>query len=118
MANIANAKARRVRVRIMPTRSPRKLQDERNDRLRVLVRQIIDKDFDGNQAAAAKALGVSGATIHDFLAGKRGAGNRLIDGITAYTGRSSTDYWHGPTVEYEPGQRRTIPSTALGQHPQ
>lgn len=64
------------------------LGNARNEVLRRLVREVLVTDFDGTQAAAARALGVSGATLSDFLMSKKGAGSQLQDGLVKYLRRS------------------------------
>lgn len=60
----------------------------RNDVLRHLVRDLVSADFADTKADAARALGVSAATIGDFLSGKKGAGSTLQDALVRYLGRS------------------------------
>lgn len=68
--------------------SHRSFGEDRNAALRDVVRKIVDERFDGNSSATAKALGLSPAALHDFLAGSRGAGMKLLDGLVALTGKS------------------------------
>lgn len=60
----------------------------RNETLRRLLRELVATDFGGTAASAAKALGVSGATLSDFASRKKGAGAQLQDGLTRYLRRS------------------------------
>ena len=48
--------------------------DDRNERLRALLAKLCAERFEGNQAATARALGITGASLSDILAGKRGVG--------------------------------------------
>lgn len=60
----------------------------RNSVLRQLVQDLVAKDFGGTKADAARALGVSQATVGDFLLRKKGAGPALQDALVRYLGRS------------------------------
>lgn len=52
------------------------------------VRELVDGEFRGNQAEAAKALGVSGATVSNFLSRKTSVGSGIERGVTRYLRRS------------------------------
>lgn len=98
-------------------RGTKSLDVERNERIRGILRDVLVRNHEGNQAALARAMGtVTPATVSDFLAGKRGAGESLIAGLARITGRTPADI-RGERVEYDPGQDRGIPPTALGHHP-
>lgn len=94
--------------------SNRDLGAERNDALRRAVRTLIERDFAGNQSAAAKAFGVSAAAISDLLSGKRGGGMKLIDGIRAYTGGSFDAVVAGDDDHAQVARYRT--ANVLGNH--
>ena len=51
---------------------------EKNARIRILLREVVQADFGGSQSKAAKDLGVSQSYLSEVLAGKRGAGAKLI----------------------------------------
>jgi transcriptional regulator with XRE-family HTH domain len=96
--------------------SNKTIGEERNSAVRAVVRGLIEKSFEGDQAAAAKAFGVSPSLVSEFLSGKRGAGMKLLDGIAAYTGRPIDEIVrHRPAeeirVEYDeryPNRARAI----------
>lgn len=64
------------------------LGSARNTVLRRIVRDVVARDFGGTKADAARALGISAATVGDFLNEHKGAGPSLTDALTAYLGRS------------------------------
>lgn len=88
------------------------LKHEQNERLRQIVRDLVDKDFAGNTTAASRALGVTQPLLSELLAGGRGAGPKLIQGLADYTGRSTDDLYGRPLLPLPPGGYQT-----LGQHP-
>lgn len=96
-------------VRGMTSKS---LRPEQNERLRGIVRELIDRDFDGNGTAAAKAFGVAQGMISEFLSGGRGAGPKLIQGIADYTGRSIDDLYGRPVLPIAQGGHELIGSRA------
>lgn len=62
---------------------------ERNDLLREIVKSIRDRQFKGNSSATSRALKLeSPGYLHEFLAGGKGAGMRVIEGLVAHTGRT------------------------------
>ena len=64
--------------------SSKSVEPKENERLRAAVRAWQDQSFGtarGAQRAAAKVLGVTPTGLSDFLAGKRGAGVRLMRSI-------------------------------------
>lgn len=61
---------------------------ERTDAMRRLMRSVVQAEFNGNQAAAAKAMRFTPATLSNFLAGKTQAGPKIEDGLTGYLRRS------------------------------
>ncbi len=63
--------------------------DEQNSAIRAAVREIVERDFGGTKATAAEALGVTAASLGDFLNGKKGIGNKLLAGIARYTGSTT-----------------------------
>ena len=85
MQLVAKANTRGTTVPLMgrPT-----LGSARNEVLRRLVRELLTADFGDTQAPAARAFGVSPATLSDFISGKKGAGNQLQDGLSKYLRRS------------------------------
>lgn len=50
------------------------LAEQRNQRLRTTLTRLRDTKFGGNQAATARAIGITAASLSDILAGKRGVG--------------------------------------------
>jgi hypothetical protein len=61
---------------------------ERNEALRRLVRELRDADFGGNLTQTARAVGVSTPTLSDFLAAKKGAGEKITEGLERHLRRS------------------------------
>lgn len=57
--------------------------DERNERVRLLVRGLVERY--GTITAAAKAIGVEQPTLSDLLSKKRGAGIELLDALSRVT---------------------------------
>jgi hypothetical protein len=56
----------------------RAVDDELNETLRTLVRELMRDRYDGNASRIARELGVSQAFVSDLLSRKRGAGMALI----------------------------------------
>lgn len=56
--------------------------------MRRLMRAVVQSDFGGNQAQAAKAMRFTPPTLSNFLAGKTQAGPKIEDGLTGYLRRS------------------------------
>lgn len=75
---------------------------EQNDALRALVREIVVERFGSNKSKAAEALGVTGAALGEFLASKRGIGNKLLSGLANLTGRSRGDLLGEEDTSEEP----------------
>lgn len=94
--------------------SDRALPPAQNDELRRRLRELVTAKYEGAIGQAAKALGVSHATISDVLAGKRGVGQKLLDGMANVTGQS-LDVLLGRRVELDPAPVRD--GDRLGQHP-
>lgn len=94
--------------------SDRALPTAQNEELRRRIRELIATRFDGTLTHAAKALGVSHATLSDVLSGKRGVGQKLLDGMANVTGQS-LDVLLGRRVELDPAPARE--GGQLGQHP-
>jgi transcriptional regulator with XRE-family HTH domain len=67
------------------------LAPERNERLREIVRSFVAEMFDGNVTRAAARIGVSQPLLSEFLAGGRGAGPKLLEGLADALGRSVDD---------------------------
>lgn len=51
------------------------------------LRALVVTDFEGNQQATAKALGVSRATVNQLINGHKGPGQPVMDGLVAYLRR-------------------------------
>lgn len=64
------------------------LDPERNASARKFVEVLVKKDFGGNTTGAAKQFGISQSLLYEFLAGTRGAGMKLLDGVSRYSGQS------------------------------
>lgn len=94
--------------------SDRALPAAQNEALRRRLREMVNARFDGVLTHAAKALGVSHATLSDVLSGKRGVGQKLLDGMANVTGQS-LDVLLGRAVELDPAAARG--GDRVGQHP-
>lgn len=114
MLNVATATVRLGSVRYMPRTSDRALPPAQNERVRGILRELVRVEFAGAVKKTADALGVTHATVSDVLSGKRGAGQKLLAGIAAHTGRSLDDLV-GHVVVYDPAATRT--GSRLGLHP-
>lgn len=79
----ANFFARRLPPMGRPT-----IGAERNEALRRLVRELRDVDFAGNLTQTARAVGVSVPTLSDFLAAKKGAGEKITEGLERHLRRT------------------------------
>lgn len=112
MHDVASATPDALTLRHMA--SERALPQAQNDALRRRLRDLIALRFGGVITHAAKALGVSHATISDVLSGKRGVGQKLLDGMANVTGQS-LDVLLGRSVELDPAAARG--GDQLGQHP-
>ena len=60
------------------TTHSKSLPSEHNERLRGVVRELVDGEFQGNASRAAKAFGVTQSLVSEFLAGARGANSRKL----------------------------------------
>lgn len=83
--------------------SPRALSPEVNARLRQRIRDLIASRYGGTARDAARALGVSHATISDVLSGNRGVGHKLLSGLADVTGLS-IDVLMGREQEPDPAE--------------
>ncbi len=94
---------------------------EQNAALRALAVEVINRDFKGktSRAAVARPHPVAHPTLFDFVNGNRGAGIRVIEWLSARTGKSMDTLLGlgeaGVRVEYDrsPG----IAPTSIGNHP-
>lgn len=75
------------------------LSDDANERIRKILRALIDRDTSGNITHFAKRLDVTGPGLNEFLSGKRGAGGKLLTAIADYTGRTMDDLMGRPSAE-------------------
>lgn len=66
---------------LYPVPSHKSLSAEANEKLRAKLRTYIADECDSEGRIAAEKLGVTGATISDFLSKKRGAGPKLLAGF-------------------------------------
>jgi hypothetical protein len=65
-------------------KSGKALQGEQNEAVRFAVRKLVDRDFAGKALLAARAFGISQPSLSNFLAGKTGAGVRLLTAFSRY----------------------------------
>lgn len=93
------------------------LGPDANEAVRLLVQEIVDREFEGNRAAAARAIGVSQSFVQELLAGRRGAGNKLLRKLSEYTGRT-LDELSGVAPRDAAGARGLVPASALGAREQ
>lgn len=112
MMLVATATSGALTIPRMP--SDRALPPRQNEELRRRLRELIASKYDGTLTHAAKALGVSHATLSDVLSGKRGVGQKLMNGMANVTGQS-LDVLLGRAVELDPAAVRG--GDQLGQHP-
>jgi len=70
------------------TAKTKALEKAQNETVRAIARRIVKEQFDDNQSAAARALGISQSMLHEFIADppKRGAGVRMLNGVASYLG--------------------------------
>lgn len=57
------------------------IDDEANENLRNLARDLMNERFDGSVTKFARGLGMRQPSVSDFLSRKRGAGMALIRGL-------------------------------------
>lgn len=86
--------------------SDRALPPAQNDALRRRLRDLVATKYGGTITHAARALGVSHATLSDVLSGNRGVGQKLLNGMADVTG-STIDALLGRSVELDPSAART-----------
>jgi hypothetical protein len=55
-----------------------------NEAARAYAQALVEREFEGNVSAAARAIGVTSAALGDFLRGTRGAGMKMLSLIAAY----------------------------------
>lgn len=103
MQSVATATA--PRLTLLRMASDRALPPEQNEALRRRLRELVAKRYDGTITHAAAALGVSHATISDVLSGKRGVGQKLLDGMANVTGLT-IDVLLGRSLELDPSAAR------------
>ena len=112
MMSVATPTARALTLVRMP--SDRALPPKQNEELRRRLRELIATKYDGTLTHAAKALGVSHATLSDVISGKRGVGQKLMNGMANVTG-APVDVLLGRSVELDPAAARG--SARLVDHP-
>lgn len=56
--------------------------EERNEQLRALVRAVIAEDYGGSARSLARAMNIGPSTLAGFLAGDRGGGMKILDGLS------------------------------------
>lgn len=98
--------------------SDKSLGPAENERLREILRELVDTRFKGNKSLAARELKVSQSFVSEVVRGTRGGGNKLLGAIADYTGRSLDDLAgrkprRGTRVEYEHGV--DLHASALGK---
>lgn len=77
------------------SKSTKSLQDEQNDRVRAFVQKLIEGRFNKNMTAAADAFGISQSLLYEFMKGTRGAGMKLLAGVSKFTGERIDDIVNG-----------------------
>jgi transcriptional regulator with XRE-family HTH domain len=65
----------------------RALDEPRNEAVRAVVRDLMRDRYEGNLSATARAIGVSPSLLSELLSGRRGAGMRFVQKLSALTGR-------------------------------
>ncbi len=99
----------------MATQSTKALQPDQNERLREVLRKIV-AEHDGVVSRAAKTIGVSHSLIFEVLDGRRGAGTKLLQALSDYTGRSTDDLL-GREVRVEREGQELHEGDSVGSHP-
>lgn len=97
--------------------SGKALDEDRNQQLRAFMAKLINENFDGNKAAAARELKVSQSLVQEFLAGTRGAGTKLLTALADYTGQSLDSLVGRPEVDEVRQVRAHRYADAIGNHP-
>lgn len=71
------------------------VNDPNEQRLREILRAVVEESFGGNQRKAAAAIGVTQPLLSQVLArdSKQRAGPALVFALARYTGRSLDDLW-------------------------
>lgn len=105
------AKVSRGAGTILPMASAKSLPADEQERVRALLRAIVDQ-HGGVVLHASKSLGVSHSLVHEVLSGGRGAGTKLLRALSEHTGRSIDDILRG--IERDAAPRE---GDALGDHP-
>jgi transcriptional regulator with XRE-family HTH domain len=67
------------------------LPHAQEERVREILRGIVDGDFKGNKSAAARGLKISQSYVTETLAGNRTGGTKLLTALANYTHRSIDD---------------------------
>lgn len=70
------------------------LPEERNERLRELVRGLL-AEHNGNQSELARRMKVAPGQISEFLSARKGAGPSLLAALVAITGKSFDELMTG-----------------------
>jgi transcriptional regulator with XRE-family HTH domain len=79
------------------------LKANENEAIREYVRQLLEREFEGNQSRAAVALGLSQGYISDVVAGRTGGGVKLLRALARHA-NTSIDALLGHEPEEPPHQ--------------
>lgn len=60
--------------------------DAQNALIRDFLARLIEREFDGNQSRAARAIGMRQASLNEFMSRKRGAGMKMLEGVSKAAG--------------------------------
>lgn len=84
--------------------------DEESERVRALLRELLERDFQGNQSQAARVLGLTQSMINLVINGQRNPGTEVLDALSEYTGRAG-DNIRGRLPRYRdlPGWEEALP---------
>ena len=106
----------------------RAIGDHANESARAFTKYLVERDFAGNVAKAARVMGVSKAGLGDFLRGTKGAGYALLSAIAKYSKASIDTITGGDLIDMTPHKRnemqpppritpRLPPDALLSDHP-
>jgi hypothetical protein len=94
------------------------LDDEFNESVRAFIRDVRDKQFDGNQSALAEKLELSPSALSELLSTRRGAGMKVLGRLSRLTGvkLDAIINYRGEIVPDDMSQVQPNDRTAIGLH--
>lgn len=88
-----------------PTPPTQAMPPDVNDLGRSAFESLVETEWGGSQRQAAKALGVSSATLSDYVSGKKGAGGKLLWAVAAVSPETAMQMLGAAVGEERPGSR-------------